>query len=104
MANRRVRWGLLSTARINERLIPCLQMSERNELVAVASRRQDSAARYAAQHSIPKAYGTYEALLADPDIDVIYLPLPNGMHTEWSVRCAEAGKHVLCEKASGSDG
>ncbi len=98
MADRRARWGLLSTARINQRLIPCLQNSERNELVAVASRSQDSAARYAAQYGIPKAYGSYEALLADSAIDVVYLSLPNGLHTEWSVRCAEAGKHVLCEK------
>ena len=98
MGDKRARWGLLSTARINERLIPCLKRSERNELIAVASRSQDSANRYAAAHGISKAYGSYDEMLADPAIDVVYISLPNGLHTEWSVRCAEAGKHVLCEK------
>ena len=98
MGDKRARWGLLSTARINERLIPCLNRSKRNELIAVASRRQDTANRYAEEHGISKAYGSYEEMLADPDIDVVYISLPNGLHTEWSLRCAEAGKHVLCEK------
>ncbi len=98
MADRRARWGLLSTARINERLIPCLRRSERNELIGVASRRRDTANRYAEEHEISKAYGSYEEILADPAIDVVYISLPNGLHTEWSLRCAEAGKHVLCEK------
>ena len=98
MAERRARWGLLSTARINERLIPCLRRSERNELIGVASRSRDTADRYAEEHGISKAYGSYEEILADPDIDVVYISLPNGLHTEWSLRCAEAGKHVLCEK------
>ena len=98
MAERRARWGLLSTARINERLIPCLRRSERNELIGVASRSRDTANRYAEEHGISKAYGSYEEILADPDIDVVYISLPNGLHTEWSLRCAEAGKHVLCEK------
>ncbi len=98
MGDKRARWGLLSTARINERLIPCLKRSERNELMAVASRSQAVADRYAAAHGISKAYGSYEEMLADPAIDVVYISLPNGLHTEWSLRCAEAGKHVLCEK------
>lgn len=98
MADERARWGLMSTARINERLIPCLKRSERNELIAVASRSQNAANRYAAAHGIPKVYGSYDEMLADPAVDVVYISLPNGMHTEWSVRCAEAGKHVLCEK------
>lgn len=93
-----VRWGLLSTARVNERLIPCLRRSPRSELVAVASRRQDTADAYAAQWQIPQAYGAYEALLADPQVDAIYISLPNNFHAEWAVRCADAGKHVLCEK------
>lgn len=98
MGDKRARWGLLSTARINGRLIPCLKRSERNELMAVASRSQAVADRYAAEHGISKAYGSYEEMLADPAIDVVYISLPNGLHTEWSLRCAEAGKHVLCEK------
>lgn len=98
MGDKRAGWGLLSTARINERLIPCLRRSERNELIAVASRSQDTADRYAAEHGIPKACGSYDEMLADPAIDVVYISLPNGLHTEWSLRCAEAGKHVLCEK------
>ncbi|HZQ06062.1 MAG TPA: Gfo/Idh/MocA family oxidoreductase [Anaerolineae bacterium] len=98
MNEKRVRWGLLSTARINERLIPCLQSSRRNELVAVASRSQARADEYAAQWNIPRAYGDYDALVNDADIDAIYISLPNHLHCEWAVRCANAGKHVLCEK------
>lgn len=95
----RVRWGLLSTARINERLISVLQTSARSELCAVASGGgPDKAASYAAQWGIARAYGTYEALLADPEIDAIYVSLPNAMHLAWVLRAAEAGKHVLCEK------
>ena len=98
MSDKRARWGLLSTARINERLIPCLKRSERSELIAVASRSRVTADRYAEEHGISKAYGSYDEMLADPAIDVVYISLPNGLHTEWSLRCAEAGKHVLCEK------
>jgi len=97
MANK-VRWGLLSTANINKALIGPLQRAARSELVAVASRDQGKATEYAKEHGIPKAYGTYEALLADPEIDVIYNPLPNLLHREWTVKAADAGKHVLCEK------
>lgn len=93
-----LRWGLLSTARINRKLIEPLRLSKRNRLVAVASRSQEKAEDYARQQRIPKAYGSYEALLADPEIDVIYNPLPNHLHAEWTVRAVEAGKHVLCEK------
>lgn len=91
-------WGLLSTARINQALIPPLRASERNSLVAVASRDARRAEAYAKQHAIPRSYGSYEALLADPEIDVVYNPLPNHLHAEWSIRAAQAGKHVLCEK------
>lgn len=98
MANKVLNWGLLSTARINRALIPPLQVSKRNHLLAVASRTQEAAANYAREHKISRAYGTYETLLADPEIDVIYNPLPNHLHAEWTIKAVEAGKHVLCEK------
>lgn len=91
-------WGLLSTARINNALIPPLRTSKRNKLAAVASRSQENADTYAKEKKIPRAHGTYEALLADPEIDVIYNPLPNHLHAEWTIKAVEAGKHVLCEK------
>ena len=91
-------WGLLSTARINRALIPPLQVSKRNHLLAVASRSQEVADAYAKEKKIPRAYGSYEALLADPEIDVIYNPLPNHLHAVWTIKAIEAGKHVLCEK------
>ena len=97
MANK-IRWGLLSTANINKALIDPIRQAKRSELVAVASRDAAKAQTYAQEHGIPKAYGSYEALLADPDIDVIYNPLPNTMHSEWTIKAADAGKHVLCEK------
>jgi predicted dehydrogenase len=98
MAKQPLRWGLLSTARINKALIPPLQLSKRNTLLAVASRSQDKADAYAREHKIKRAYGSYAALLADPEIDVIYNPLPNHLHAEWSIKAVEAGKHVFCEK------
>lgn len=91
-------WGFLSTARINRALIPPLQVSKRNTLLAVASRTQENAEAYAKEQRIPRAYGSYEALLADPEIDVIYNPLPNHLHAEWTIKAVQAGKHVLCEK------
>lgn len=94
----KLRWGILSTARINRALIGPLHSSPRSELVAVASRDAGKARAYADEHNIPKAYGSYEDLLADPDIDAIYNPLPNTLHREWTVKAAQAGKHVLCEK------
>ena len=98
MAEQQACWGLLSTARINERLIPALRASGRSELLAVASRSKERAQAYAKQWNIPHAYGTYEQMLADPAINAIYLSLPNHLHAEWTIKCAEAGKHVLCEK------
>ena len=98
MAEKKACWGLLSTARINERLIPALRASGRSELLAVASRSTGRAQAYAKQWDIPHAYGTYQQMLADPAINVIYLSLPNHLHAEWAIKCAEAGKHVLCEK------
>lgn len=93
-----LKWGLLSTARINRRLIPAIRAAGRAELVAVASRDQARADAYAAEWGIPRAHGSYQALLADPDIDAIYVSLPNSLHAEWTVKAAGAGKHVLCEK------
>ena len=98
MPNKVLHWGLLSTARINNDLIPPLRASKRNRLLAVASRTQGAADKYAREKKIPRAHGSYEALLADPEIDVIYNPLPNHLHAEWTVKAVEAGKHVLCEK------
>ena len=98
MTNKVLNWGLLSTANINRALIPPLRASKRNQLLAVASRTQESAEKYARAKKIPRAHGTYEALLADPEIDVIYNPLPNHLHAEWTIKAVEAGKHVLCEK------
>jgi predicted dehydrogenase len=101
MSNSPLRWGLLSTAKINEALITPLRASARNRLVAVASRSQASADAYAAEWKIERAYGSYAGMLADPDIDVIYNSLPNHLHTEWTIKALAAGKHVLCEKPMG---
>ena len=98
MSEKVLNWGLLSTARINRSLITPLRASKRNHLLAVASRSQESADAYAKEWKIPRAHGTYEALLADPEIDVIYNSLPNHLHAEWTIKAVEAGKHVLCEK------
>ncbi len=94
----RLRWGLLSTARINRLIIPAIRAAARSELTTVASRTLDRARAYAAEWNIARAHGSYEALLDDPDVDVIYIGLPNSVHVEWTVRSLEAGKHVLCEK------
>ena len=93
-----VKWGILSTADINRKLIPGAKESPKVDLVAVASRDQDRADAYASEWEIERAYGTYDALLADPDIEAVYISLPNTLHCEWSIRALEAGKHVLCEK------
>jgi D-xylose 1-dehydrogenase (NADP+, D-xylono-1,5-lactone-forming) len=91
-------WALLSTANINGKLIPGALESPRVDLLAVASREQKRAEDYAREWGIERAYGSYEALLEDPDIEAVYIPLPNTLHIEWSIRALEAGKHVLCEK------
>jgi xylose dehydrogenase (NAD/NADP) len=93
-----VRWGIISTAHINRLVIPPAQASSKVDLVGVASRAQGRADPYAAEWGIPRAYGSYEALLDDPEIEAVYISLPNTMHCEWSIRAARAGKHVLCEK------
>jgi predicted dehydrogenase len=96
--DKQLNWGLLSTARINQALIKPLNTSKRTRLLAVASRNTSSAEAYAREWKIPRAHGSYEALLADPEIDVIYNPLPNHLHAEWTIKALRAGKHVLCEK------
>lgn len=91
-------WGFLSTAKINRALIKPLRASKRTRLLGVASRSQTSADAYAREWEIPRAYGSYEAMLADPEIDIVYNSLPNHLHAEWTVKALHAGKHVLCEK------
>jgi D-xylose 1-dehydrogenase (NADP+, D-xylono-1,5-lactone-forming) len=93
-----MRLGIVSTADINRKVIPGAQASEKVELVAVASRNQARAEEYAHTWGIERAYGSYEAMLEDPDVDAVYISLPNTMHREWSIRSVEAGKHVICEK------
>lgn len=100
----KVRWGVLGVARIaTEKVIPAMQLGEYSEVVAIASRDLAKARAAAARLRIPKAYGSYEELLSDPEVDVVYNPLPNHLHVPWSTRAAEAGKHVLCEKPIGLD-
>ena len=99
MSSQRVRWGVMSTANIGRAAVnPAIQASSNGELVAVASRDEARARDFARAHSIPTAYGSYEALLEDEGIDAVYVPLPNSLHREWTIRAAEHGKHVLCEK------
>jgi D-xylose 1-dehydrogenase (NADP+, D-xylono-1,5-lactone-forming) len=93
-----VKWGILSTADINRKVIPGAHASEKVELIAVASRDLRRAEEYAREWEIDRAYGSYEALLEDDDVEAVYIPLPNTLHCEWSIRAVEAGKHVLCEK------
>jgi len=94
----RLRWGLLSTARINRLIIPAIRASARSELTTVASRDATKALAYASEWQIPRVHKSYEAMLDDPEVDVIYIGLPNSLHVDWTVRALEAGKHVLCEK------
>ena len=95
----RVRWGVISTANIGRVAVnPAIQASSNGTLVAVASRDGSVARRFAEAHGIPGSYGAYEALLEDPEIDAVYIPLPNSLHLEWTLKAVEAGKHVLCEK------
>jgi predicted dehydrogenase len=93
-----VRWGLLSTARINRAILEGAGASERTQVVAVASRDRARADAYARERGLERAYGSYEALLEDDGIEVVYNSLPNSLHVEWSIRALDAGKHVLCEK------
>jgi predicted dehydrogenase len=96
---RKVSWGVLGAARIAvNQVIPAMQQGQWSEVVAIASRRLDHAKSVASDLGIPRAYGSYQELLADPDVEAIYNPLPNHLHVPWSIKAAEAGKHVLCEK------
>ncbi len=94
----KIRWGILSTAAINRALIPAIKGHRDSELIAIASRSSDRAESFAKQWKIPRFYGNYQALLDDPDIDIIYNPLPNHLHLEWTLKAAQAGKHILIEK------
>jgi predicted dehydrogenase len=94
-----VRWGVLGTAMIaTTRTMPAMAHSPMSSLWAVASRRRDEAERVATEFGAPRAFGSYAELLADPDVEAVYVPLPNHLHVEWTIRAMEAGKHVLCEK------
>jgi predicted dehydrogenase len=93
-----VKWGIVSTADINRKVIPGAHASDKVDLVAVASREEARAEAYAREWGIPRAYGSYENLLADAEIEAVYISLPNTLHVEWSIKALEAGKHVLCEK------
>ena len=93
-----MKWGLLSTANINRKLLEGARGTDEATVVAVASRDRSRAEQFAREHGIERALGSYEALLEDPEVEAIYNPLPNSLHVPWSVRALEAGKHVLCEK------
>lgn len=98
----KIRWGVLGVAKIaTEKVIPAMQQSDLCEITGIASRTADKAAAAAERLGISKSFGSYEALLADPEIDAIYNPLPNHLHVPWSIKALEAGKHVLCEKPIG---
>ena len=99
MINGKVQWGVLGAAGIaKRRFIPGMQLCKHGEVRAVASRNEEKAAEMAKEFNIPTVHGSYESLLNDPDIDAIYIPLPNHLHFEWTMKCLDAGKHVLCEK------
>src|SRR5579862_1662801 len=99
---RKLRFGVLSTANIGlKKVIPAMQLGEHTTVAAIASRNLAKAREAAKALEIPTAYGSYEELLADPNIDAIYNPLPNQLHVPWTIKAAEAGKHVLCEKPLG---
>jgi predicted dehydrogenase len=103
MTDRFLRWGVLSTANINRKVVPGTKQAARCEVVAIASRDPEAATRAANELEIPRAHGSYEELLADPEVDAIYNPLPNHLHAEWTTAAARAGKHVLCEKPLAMD-
>jgi len=99
MSERKLRWGVLSTSNIGRVAVnPAIQASSNGELLAVASRTESAAREFAEKAGIPQHFGSYEALLEDERIDAVYNPLPNSLHKEWTIRAAEKGKHVLCEK------
>jgi predicted dehydrogenase len=95
---RKLRWGILGTSRINRRLLPAFARAANAEVVAIASRSLERAQAAATEAGIPRAHGSYAALVDDPDIDAVYVPLPNSLHCEWTCKAADRGKHVMCEK------
>ena len=96
---KKIRWGILSSAKIGtEKVIPAMQQSGTGEIQALASRSHETAKKICGELGIPKSYGSYEELLADPEIDAVYNPLPNHLHVPWTIEAARSGKHVLCEK------
>jgi xylose dehydrogenase (NAD/NADP) len=97
-ADEAVRWGVLSTARINAKLLAGARPAANVDVVAVGSRDRERGEAFAAEHGIARVHGSYEELLADPDVEAVYIPLPNALHVPWSIKALEAGKHVLCEK------
>ena len=100
--DRKVKWGVLSTAKIGvEKVIPAMQRGNFSEVVAISSRDAEKARSAADRLGIPRAFGSYDELLGDPEVEAVYNPLPNHLHVPWSIRAAEAGKHVLCEKPIG---
>lgn len=101
---KKVTWGIIGTASIaRRRFVPGIKQAKKAELAAVASRNLLKAEEFSSEFEIPKAYGSYEELLSDPDIQAVYIPLPNHLHCEWVIKAAKAGKHVLCEKPLGTD-
>jgi predicted dehydrogenase len=107
MTEKQLRWGILGCGRIAAAYVKAIDASSNGRLVAMGSRSQAKADAFATTHGIPTAHGSYDALLADPDVDAVYIALPNSLHAPWSIRAAEAGKHVLCEKpmaASAAEG
>ena len=101
MTDRKLRWGIVSTGRIARALAHAIAESTSGELVAVGSRTQESAAAFAREFDVPRAHGSYEGLLADPGVDVVYIATPHPSHAHWAVQAARAKKHVLCEKPLG---
>lgn len=97
-SNRTVRWGILGTARIAEKISIAIHQADNAELTCIASRDASKAADWAEKHHVKRSVGSYEALINDPQIDAVYIPLPPSLHGEWTVRAAKAGKHILCEK------
>ncbi len=101
---RRIRWGILGVAKIAlDKVVPAIAAGHTGRVVAIASRTKDKAKAAAARLAIPRAYGSYEELLADAEVEAVYIPLPNHLHVPWSIRALEAGKHVLCEKPIARD-
>jgi predicted dehydrogenase/aryl-alcohol dehydrogenase-like predicted oxidoreductase len=103
MQSRKVNWGILGTGLISGIFAEALKLSETGSLLAVASRQKNTAEQFASRFGIPKAYQSYEELLSDPEVQIVYISLPNHLHCEWAIRCAEWGKHILCEKPAATN-